>query len=257
MMMRTSRNDPFCFYSCTISSFLENTVPTFVENLEPFYRSDGDTLTWLRSVWLPEEAEHARLLKNYVQTVWPEFQWERAYALFCDHYVPQCASEKLRSSPGLEALSRCVIETETAMVYRCIASYAADPELRALMTRISADEVSHYRRFSKIHEQQQAREKTSFLRRARTIIARSELIREEDLSLAFDPINAVWEAPPPFELWSYTQFLTCAANIMREHFPFEDARRMLFHPLKSKAPASRIAVGVMSWIVSRQYMRYA
>ena len=250
-----SRHDPFCFYACVLPSFLESAVPTYVENLEPLFREDPETLAWLHDTWLPEEAEHGRLLRNYVERVWPEFQWERAYVEFCVLYLPRCETGKLRPSAGLEALARCVTETEATMIYRCIGRYATDPELAMLMKRLSSDEARHYSRFRRLHERHQATEKLSFLRRARALIARSELIREEDLALAFLPLNGAWSSPPPFATWSYRQFISAAGRIMRVHFPFEEAKRMLFHPLRTQSPGTQLAMAFMAWWVSRQFLR--
>lgn len=254
-MTSPSRADPFCFYACALPSFLESTVPTYVENLEPFFRADPDTLAWLRDTWLPEEAEHGRLLRAYVERVWPEFQWEQAYAEFRVRYVPRCETGNLRPSVGLEALARCVTETEATMIYRCIGRYAEDQELAALMKRLSTDEARHYSRFRRLHERHQAGEKLGFIRRARALIARSELVREEDLALAFMPLNEAWALPPPFAPWSYRQFLAAAGTVMRAHFPFEEAARMLFKPLQDGTHATRLAVALMAWWVSRQFLR--
>lgn len=254
-MTSPSRVDPFCFYACAIPSFLESMAPTYVDNLEPFFHADPETLAWLRDTWLPEEAGHGRLLRAQVERVWPEFQWEAAYARFRASYVPRCDTGRLRSSLGLEALARCVTETEASMIYRCISRYAADPDLAALMKRLSADEIRHYRRFRLLHEKCQAGERVGFLRRARTLIARSELVREEDLALAFEPLNAMWTLPPPFPVWTYRQFLAAAGQVMRAHFSFEEAKRMLFRPLRDDIPGGRLGMAVLAWLVSRPFLR--
>lgn len=99
------------------------------------------------------------------------------------------------------------------------------------MKRLNRDEARHHSRFRRLHETHQASEKQGFLRRARALIARSELVRAEDLARAFMPLNA-WASPPPFAMWSYPQFLSAAGRVTRAHFPLEKAKRMLFHPLK-------------------------
>jgi len=50
-MNASSREDPFIFYACATISFLETRVPTYVENLEPFFQCDSKTLRWLHDVW--------------------------------------------------------------------------------------------------------------------------------------------------------------------------------------------------------------
>lgn len=56
---------------------------------------------WLTTVWLPEEAEHGRLTRRYVQEVWPEFAWDAGYEAFFKRYGPECDYQKLRPSPAL------------------------------------------------------------------------------------------------------------------------------------------------------------
>ena len=66
-MTSLAYTDAFSFYTCAISSFLESRVPTYVDNLEPFFRCDAGTLQWLQEVWLPEEAAHGLLMRSFVE----------------------------------------------------------------------------------------------------------------------------------------------------------------------------------------------
>jgi len=253
----SARNDPLSFYACTIASFLEGSVSTYVENLHPLFAKDAETERWLRDTWLPEEEEHGRLTRAYVASTWPDFDWESAYGIFFDQYKPQCASARLRPTAGLEALARCVTETEATMMYRCIASYTPDSCLRNLFERLSKDEIRHYRYFRALHERLQQREDVSLLRRLQTVVERSRLVRDEDIALAFAPMNNAWRGAPPFEPWTYHDFLKAAAMAMKLHFPFRQARRMLFRPLQIGGPLEWLAALVASAVVARLFTRYA
>lgn len=45
-MSASARNDPLSFYACTIASFLETSVGTYVENLQPFFaHAEGRDVT--------------------------------------------------------------------------------------------------------------------------------------------------------------------------------------------------------------------
>lgn len=256
-MSASARNDPLSFYACTIASFLETSVGTYVENLQPFFAHDAGTECWLRDVWLPEEEEHGQSTRAYLASVWPEFDWQRAYGIFHQRYRPRCDFAKLRPTAGLEALARCVTETEATMMYRCIAGYTSDNSLRALFERLSKDEIGHYRYFRALHERLQKREKASLLRRLRIVVSRSRLVRDEDIALAFEPMNLAWRRTPPFERWTYQEFLRRAATAMKAHFPFREARKMLFRPLQMGRPHERLAAFVAGAIVSRLFTRYA
>jgi hypothetical protein len=252
-MNNQARTDAFTFYSLAMISYLESAVPNYVQNLIPFYAGDREVQNWLRQVWLQEEGQHGQLTKKYVFRRWPEFNWDGGYAVFLAHYRPRCDHHLLRPSPALEALARCVTETQTAMIYRCIGNYAPDPDLKALMAGMSKDEVRHYSYFRKIFHRYDAGEKNALWRKANTIVTRSDLVKEEDLALAYQPLNSCWNGPRPFPPLSYRQFLSVAGRVMSRYFPFEEAKRMLFRPLRCGHWLERIIVKLLAMAVRRQY----
>jgi hypothetical protein len=142
---QSARNDAFSFYSMTVISYLESAVSNYVENLDVIFKDNPPLVDWLDNVWLHEEAEHGLMARQFVEETWPEYNWQKGYDQFLIEYGPRCAHEELRASPGLEALARCVTETQATMSYRCLISYSSDPKLRELMKRMSTDEVRHYR----------------------------------------------------------------------------------------------------------------
>jgi hypothetical protein len=247
------RSDAFTFYALAAVSFLESAARTYVENLSPFFGDDPQISDWLETVWGPEEAAHGELAKAYLGSMWPEFDWASGYQVFLEHYAPRCDSRLLRPSPGLEALARCVTETEATMIYRCIGSYTGDPRLRALMKRLSTDEVRHYAYFRDIFDRHERIAKNSLWRKASTVVGRSKLVRDEDIALAFRPLNSCWKSRMPFEPMSYAEFLSAAGMVMRQHFPFEPAKRMLFRPLRTDAWLENLAVDILAAMVKRQY----
>jgi hypothetical protein len=159
----------------------------------------------------------------------------------------------LRPSPALEALARCVTETETAMIYRCLSTYTPDTELKALMMAMSKDEVRHYSYFRGVFDRYDARERNSFWTKAKTIVARSKLVWKEDLALAFKQLNSCWRGKQPFQALNYSQFLSMAGRVMKEHFPFEVTKRMLFRPLRSGGWLEKFIIDMLAKIVRGQY----
>jgi hypothetical protein len=248
-----TRSDAFTFYALVAVSFLESTAGTYVENLAPLFGDDPRVSHWLKTVWWPEEVMHGELAKGYIRSIWPEFDWAGGYEVFLEHYVPRCDSGLLRPSPGLEALARCVTETQATMIYRCIGSYTGDPPLQALMKRLSTDEVRHYAYFRDIFDRHERTASNSLWRKARTVVGRSKLVRDEDIALAFRPLNACWRSQMPFEPMTYQEFLAAAGLVMREHFPFEQAKRMLFRPLRTGARLENVVVDLLATILRRQY----
>ncbi|NND81583.1 MAG: hypothetical protein HKN50_04070 [Gammaproteobacteria bacterium] len=250
----SSRTDQFTFYSMTVVSYLESAVPNYVENLDVIYRDNPELVDWLDNVWLHEESEHGVLAKTYVQETWPDYDWEKGYQLFLLDYGPRCAHEELRPTPGLEALARCVTETQATMSYRCLMNYSDDPKLKKLMKKMSTDEVRHYREFRRTFDAYNVTEKNSFLTKARTIIGRSELVKEEDLFMAFKPISQCWNGPLPFEAWDYDDYLAALARISRQYLPIAEAQKMLFKPMRTRGRFNNFLVSCMAAIVRRQFL---
>jgi len=250
-----ARNDGFTFYAIATVSFLETAVPDYVENLVPFYRDRADISGWLASTWLLEESRHGREARAYVENVWPEFDWQSGYECFLAQYRPYCCIEVLRPSPGLEALARCVTETQAAMIYRCIAEYTCDANLKCLLTAMSKEEVRHYAYFRNVFDYYDEQERNSLWRKARTIVDRSELVKEEDLAHAFQPLNKYWNAKQPFVELTYRQFLASAARVMSTYLPFEAAKRMLFRPLRTGTWHENLAANILAAVVRWQYVK--
>lgn len=250
-----SISDPFMFYACTIISFLESRVDTYVENLIPFYQCDTGTKDWLENVWQLEEQKHGMLMRAYVEKTWPDFMWDKGFKQFSSLYIPQCATEKLRRSAGLEALARCVTETQSTMIYRCVASYTIDTDLKSLLLQMSADEVRHFKKFNELHQKYEPEEKNSFFKRARILLNRSNLVINEDIALAFQPLNCCWIKPPKFKPWDYKNFLENTAQVMKQHFPLNDAKQLLFHPLKTNHLTEKIFIEIIAKLVERLFLR--
>jgi hypothetical protein len=252
-MNSSAREDAFTFYGMSVVSLLESAVPNYVDNLQPYYGDCSETARWLQETWLPEESAHGRMTREFVERQWPEFEWQKAYQAFLLLYVPRCNHQLLRPSKSLEALARCVTETEAAMVYRCLAEYSCDPQLKSMLQEMSRDEIRHYTYFRDLFDKHDAIERNSFWRKAQTVLARSELVRNEDLALAFEPLNQPWSGAKPFAPLTYAAFLSQASQVMSRHFPVEAAKRMLFRPLLRGHAWEAVAVRALAFLVRKQY----
>lgn len=251
---QSARNDAFSFYSMTVISYLESAVPNYVENLDVIFKDNPVLVDWLDNVWLHEESEHGLMAKQFVEETWPEYQWQKGYDQFLIEYGPRCAHEELRPSPGLEALARCVTETQATMSYRCLISYSSDPKLRELMKKMSTDEVRHYREFRKTFDAYNETENNSFITKARTIIGRSELVKDEDLLMAFRPTNHNWIGELPFDHWDYDHYMSELGRITKQHLPVAEAQKMLFKPMRTKGRINNFLVNCIASIIKRQFL---
>jgi hypothetical protein len=141
------RDDEALFYMLATSALVEAATHHYASNLIDYYAGDVELAAWLRSHWQPEELQHGRALRAYVEAVWPEFSWERAFGGFYPEYAAACTQEELEPSRALEMAARCVVETGTSTLYQTLNAYATEPVLREITARLKSDEVRHYSYF--------------------------------------------------------------------------------------------------------------
>lgn len=243
------RGDALLFYSIAISSFIESTTPEYVANLGRVFRDDPHVRDWLEHTWRHEEVRHGSLMRTQLETLWPEFDVERAYADFTRCYVPRCAASLLRPTPGLEALARCVTEALAAASYRALASYTGCSHLKAVFLAMAADEARHYAYFRRAFERHNRQENHGRIKRLQIVLARSLLVRDEDLPIAFSSLNMHWTSPPPFAREDYAGYLRLVTHLMRTQFPMTAACRMLMQPVAAGTWLETLATAVIPRIV--------
>lgn len=252
-MTAALRSDALLFYAVATTSLLESAVSVTVERLRSLFADEPAVRRWLVDVWLPDEVEHGRMTRSYVEDVWPEFTWVAAFADFLTRYEPQCAVNRLQPSPAMEALARCVTETEAAMFYHCLGSYTPDPALRALLQRMRTDEERHYEYFAELFDRYQARARVGVVARLRAVLKRSAALRDEDLACSFAPLNGHWTGPKPFAELTYPQYLERTGGLIRQFLPKDDVARMLYGPVRTATFVDRPLAAMLSVMVRRQY----
>jgi len=141
------RGDDALFFLLATSALVEAATHHYASNLIDYYAGDAELATWLRAQWQPEELQHGEALRAYVEAVWPEFSWERAFGGFYPEYAAACTQEELEPSRALEMAARCVVETGTSTLYQTLNTYATEPVLREITARLKSDEVRHYSYF--------------------------------------------------------------------------------------------------------------
>src|ERR1700732_4194813 len=85
------REDALLFYILASASFLEITSDLYTRNLVEFFRRDSEVIEWLENGWESEELQHGAALKRYVETAWPEFDWDATYRTFLDEFGWLCS----------------------------------------------------------------------------------------------------------------------------------------------------------------------
>src|SRR5271169_3464158 len=72
------------FYMVATASLLESATDLYTANLIEFFAGDDEIGSWLQDSWLPEELQHGKALRRYVEAAWPEFRWEAVREAFVE-----------------------------------------------------------------------------------------------------------------------------------------------------------------------------
>lgn len=238
------------FYLVASASFMESATDLYTENLVEYFAEDDEVTSWLAHSWLPEELQHGRALRRYVETAWPEFDWEPAYRGFVEEFRPYCdvALERVRS---LELASRCVVETGTASYYTTLSRASPDPVLAIVARRIADDEVRHYKHFYRYFRSYRQVESP---RRAQVVSALWRRLRMTGGDDSFVVLKHVYKArhpSTPFDAGVYRVLRREVRDLVRDHFPHGMSVRMLLKPLDLGRQTHRMALPVAVAVARR------
>ena len=248
------KDNEFLFFIVSISSFIEITSETYANNLIEFYKDNKEAIDWLEKDWEIEEVQHGKSLKRYIEIVWPEFDWHKAYKRFLELYLPLCNLEALQPTHGLEMVARMIVETGTSTFYRALEKYSNvlnEPVLAKIAHYIYKDEVNHYGYFDKYYKYYNEKERVGRKDVLKVIIGRLKDVNSEDVELAY---QAVYETlhDKEFDPKSYDLFHKDINKMASKHYPYSMAVKMMIHPLRmnnivetSMVPVIRTAMKVI------------
>ena len=228
------------FYLIAGASFVEATTDLYTQNLIDYFSADDEITEWLRTHWLPEELQHGRALRHYVQLAWPDFDWDGVYQGFLPEFAAQCADDGVEPTRSREMASRCIVEMGTASYYRTLSRMTDDPVLTALTQRIADDEVSHYKHFYRYLRKYRQREGQ---RRGGIVLAlwnRLRMIDGADSRIAMQHIYRARHPDRPFNERIFRQLRRGSRALIRPHFPHRMCIQMLLRPLGLPSRAQRL-----------------
>lgn len=237
------RDNEFLFYMLASASFVEILSDKYSDNLIAHFRDNAEVTSWLKESWQEEEVQHGRVLKAYVNTVWPEFDWEAAHVAFWQEYSSFCLVEQLEQHRGLELVGRCVVETGTTTMYRAVHHYVREPILRQIIGNIAADEAAHYAHFRRYFSTYNAVERHGFLTVVAAIWRRMREIGGQDAYLAFKHVYAGRHPDRPFQEADWQRYHKAVKRQSRRHYPHAVAVKMLIKPIPMFEPFRRL----MEW----------
>jgi hypothetical protein len=225
------RDDRRLFNIVASASFIEITSDLYTRNLIEFFQGDDEVVEWLTNGWEKEELQHGAALKRYVQTAWPEFDWETGYRCFMGEYARICTVEALAGTRALEMASRCVVETGTATFYRMLAELSPEPVLKRIASEISADEVRHYKHFYRYFLRYRDLEQPSRVAILQALLKRAREVETLDAYCSFKGVCLGRDPNAPFSRDDFDTYRDEVAQLLARHYRFEMAAKMLIKPL--------------------------
>jgi|HubBroStandDraft_6_1064221.scaffolds.fasta_scaffold758164_1 hypothetical protein len=235
-------DDDAVFYLIAGASFVEATTDLYTQNLIDYFSDDTEITEWLQTHWLPEELQHGKALRRYVQLAWPDFDWDAVYERFLPDYSAQCAEDGVEPTRSREMASRCVVEMGTSSYYRCLSRMTDEPVLCDLARRISDDEIRHYKHFYRYLQkyQQQDGERRGAI--ATALWNRLRMIDGEDSRIAVRHIYRERNDGRPLEERAFKGMKRGWRGLIQPHFPHRMCVQMLLKPLSLSPRAHRVAV---------------
>ena len=244
------RNDQTLYFVLATSALVEAATQHYASNLIEYYAGDAKLATWLRAQWQPEELQHGAALRAYVEAVWPEFSWERAFGGFYPEYAAACTQEELEPSRALEMAARCVVETGTATLYQTIHDYADEPVLREIAARLKSDEVRHYSYFYDAYRHYCAENgRPPRWKVARAVLRRVLEAFDDDGDIAF---RHAWKGRYPDQAWTpadYKHFQRAMRKRVTPCMPVTMSTKMLLKPLALSPGLNTWAVALIGAVV--------
>ena len=245
--------DSYLFYMLAAASLVEINSDLYTRNLLQYFHDDSDVTNWLAQEWQYEEIQHGAALRRYVNTVWPDFAWDRSFLRFSADYARLCRPELLGPTQTLEFAARCVVETGTASLYTMLSRFSPEPVLTGLLSRIRSDEIRHYGHFYHFFLKYQVRESHGYYAVARALWHRVREIENEDAYYAFKHVYLERHPGQRSHEDAYRMFRKHYAALARQYYPYEMAARMILKPLGLNPHMKRVTLPLLTAGAKRLY----
>jgi hypothetical protein len=151
--------------------------------------------------WGDEEIQHGKALSRWAALADPEFDFDCAFRRFQAGYQVDfdCAVSRRGSRSG-EMIARCIVEVGTSSYYTALRDAVREPVLRAICSRIAADEIRHYKLFYNNLIHCLERERIGFWSRLQIAARRIAESEDDELAYAYYAAN---ESERPYERRRY------------------------------------------------------
>ena len=223
------------------ASFVETGSDLYTHNLVEQFHGDAEVSWWLTNRWQPEELQHGRALRAYVNRVWPEFDWQAAFAAFFADFSQGCTTDELEPTRCLEMAARCVVEMGTATYYRAIHTLSDEPVLERLAGFIQRDEVRHYKHFFRYFNKYNELEHNSRATVLGTLARRLLEMRRSDAECGLWHAYRARHPRASREGHEFRRAVARTTGLVRRHYPAPMAIKMFLKPLALPPALNRLS----------------
>jgi hypothetical protein len=244
------RFNGLAFHCLAAASFLETAAPRQASRLIQACGVRPDAAAWLEQAWWPRRAELGRLLRDYIEVTWPEFDWNAAYEEFADAYRPGAGLAGRARGTALQTLALCVTEAQSALFYRALGASVDDPVLRALAARAAAEHAAFFDHLRSLFERGRRLDGIGLVAGWREAGAVCRAARDGAVAAAYRPLAENWKGASIVPGLSYPEFRNRMAQLILRCARLGWIERLLFRPWLERAqPAQALpAPRAESWM---------
>jgi hypothetical protein len=222
------------FYSITAASLLEEGTSLAADRLLHFFGSDRVFTQWAKTEWLPRKLARARQIRDYVQSIWPEYDWHAAHEQF-RAWNEELGTGSRRPTAAHEALARCVASAQSGVFYRSLARWAEDRRLRELAAAIAAEEASSFAHFRNLYDRQARAQGFGWVAAWSTALECVRSARNTHVPRAFMAVSTQCAAHVPFPTLDYHEFVARMTSVIERHGDLAAPERVLLRTWKRRA----------------------
>jgi hypothetical protein len=222
------------FYSITAASLLEAGMSRAADRLLHFFGHDEVFAQWTKAEWLPRKLARARQIREYVQAIWPEYDWHAGDEQFRAN-TDEAGSGAHRPTAAHEALARCAASAQSGVFYRSVARWAEDRTLRELARAIALEEASSFTYFRNLYDRQLRAQGLGCVAAWRTALECVRSARDSQVPRAFMAVSAQCTAHVPFPTLEYPEFVARMTSVIERHGDLATPERVLLRTWKRRA----------------------
>ena len=207
--------DPDLLRIVKAASLVEYDGGDYAEYLCRVFHDDAQFQAIARG-WGAEEIQHGAALGRWAHLADPSFDLDAAFARFKTGYDSQLSgSRSKRGSRAGEMVARCMVEVGTSSYYSALAEATEEPVLKAICTKIAADELRHYKLFYTCLKRYAEREGLGSWARLKVALTRVAESDDDELAYAYHAANGT--TSPYDRRTSNRAYASRAYPIYRQH----------------------------------------